>query len=57
MIGEVDLVFPAIALNGLDRGDSNRVGANSHLFRDFGERLQAGNLIAKILDVDIFKAD
>ena len=57
MIGEVDLVFPAIALNGFDRGDSNRVGANSHLFRDFGERLQAGNLIAKLFDVDIFKAD
>lgn len=57
MIGGVDLVFPAIALNGLNRGDSNRVGANSHLFRDAGVRLQAGKLIAKLLDVDIFKAD
>ena len=57
IIDGVDLVFPVIALNVLDRGDRNRVGANSHFFYDPGGRLQTRGLLAKIVDVDGFGDD
>lgn len=44
-------MFLAIALNVLDRGDRDRVGTNSPLFRDLGG-CRHGHCKANIVDVD-----
>lgn len=45
-------MLPTIALNVLDRGDMDRVGAYSQVFLDPGGRLQTWGSLAKIVDVD-----